>query len=290
MSNAARQSKLADDLEDDFIPDDDFTGWASDVADSDFGNDSDDVVSGVKRRADTFDAAPSGPDRAARTQKRRKRGRRGLLERGEETPATARAQADYLLRCLREAKRGISALELDEAAFRPEHFVDTTAFDGEHHTVALEPFLQAIAPTLFHTCAKTPVKGRSEPRGSPLMLVVSSSGIRCTDVIRSLEQVHSKCRVAKLFAKHFKVPEQVEHLKRNICRAAAGTPNRLAKLADDETALHVGRLELVVLDRHRDAKQRSMFDIPEVRADLVAMLDGAIGARVRSGQAKLVVF
>jgi hypothetical protein len=50
--------------------------------------------------------------------KKRKRGRRGLLERSEDTPMTARAQADYFLRCIREARRGISEIEIEEIAFR----------------------------------------------------------------------------------------------------------------------------------------------------------------------------
>jgi hypothetical protein len=51
-------------------------------------------------------------------QKRRKRGRRGLLERNEATPITANAQADYLSRCLREARPGISSIEVDEIGFQ----------------------------------------------------------------------------------------------------------------------------------------------------------------------------
>jgi protein CMS1 len=103
--------------------------------------------------------------------------------------------------------------------------------------------------------------------------------------------MHRCCRVAKLFAKHFKVSEQIEYLEHNVLRVASGTPNRLAKLAEEETAaLKVDRLELVILDRHQDVKKRSMFDIPEVRTDLFTMLDGPIGARIRNGHAKLVIF
>jgi hypothetical protein len=52
-----------------------------------------------------------------------------------------------------------------------------------------------------------------------------------------LPEIHKRSRVAKLFAKHFKVPEQVEYLRTNDCRAAAGTPNRLVKLADEENGM-----------------------------------------------------
>jgi hypothetical protein len=55
MSSKQRQIRLADDLEDDFVPDEEFAGWASDVSDSDAGHDSDNVVSGVKRRIEDDD-------------------------------------------------------------------------------------------------------------------------------------------------------------------------------------------------------------------------------------------
>ena len=63
------------------------------------------------------------------------------------------------------------------------------------------------------------------------------------------------CRIAKLFAKHMKVAEQQQHLQQHPLCIAAGTPNRLCKLADIE-ALQLSQLQLVVLDVHQDAKKR----------------------------------
>lgn len=63
------------------------------------------------------------------------------------------------------------------------------------------------------------------------------------------------CRIAKLFAKHIKVAEQQAHLQQHPLCIAAGTPNRLCKLADVE-ALQLSQLQLVVLDVHQDAKKR----------------------------------
>ena len=50
--------------------------------------------------------------------------------------------------------------------------------------------------------------------------MVTASGIRAADVFRSLKSGLPKAgvknpNVAKLFAKHMKVTEQVDHLKRN---------------------------------------------------------------------------
>ncbi len=63
------------------------------------------------------------------------------------------------------------------------------------------------------------------------------------------------CRIAKLFAKHIKVAEQQQYLQQHPLCIAAGTPNRLCKLADTE-ALQLSQLQLIVLDVQQDAKQR----------------------------------
>lgn len=59
-----------------------------------------------------------------------------------------------------------------------------------------------------------------KPKGAPHTLVVTASGIRAADVFRSLKTGLPKAgvkkpNVAKLFAKHMKVGDQVEHLKKN---------------------------------------------------------------------------
>ncbi len=63
------------------------------------------------------------------------------------------------------------------------------------------------------------------------------------------------CRIAKLFAKHFRVAEQQKLLQGTVVGVASGTPNRLCKLADMD-ALVLDHLQLLVLDVHLDAKQR----------------------------------
>lgn len=63
------------------------------------------------------------------------------------------------------------------------------------------------------------------------------------------------CRVAKLFAKHFKVDEQEKELQARCVNIAVGTPNRIAKLAE-LGALNFGRLKLIVIDCALDAKER----------------------------------
>ena len=48
--------------------------------------------------------------------------------------------------------------------------------------------------------------------------------------------------VAKLCAKHFKLPEQLAHIRKSRFSAACGTPDRVAKLMDAEDGLSIGAL------------------------------------------------
>lgn len=73
--------------------------------------------------------------------------------------------------------------------------------------------------------------------------------------IKSADILVQASRIAKLFAKHMKLAEQQEHLQQHQLCMAAGTPNRLCKLADIE-ALQLSQLRIIVLDVHQDAKKR----------------------------------
>lgn len=71
------------------------------------------------------------------------------------------------------------------------------------------------------------------PKGSPIVLILSSSGIRAVDVIRALPLFAEAARIGKLFAKHLKVPEQVQFLNHTATHICVGTPNRIEKLIAD---------------------------------------------------------
>ncbi|KAI1300383.1 cms1 ribosomal small subunit [Mortierella claussenii] len=138
---------------------------------------------------------------------------------------------------------------------------------------------------------KKPLETSSDlPKGSPVVLMVSASGIRAVEVIRSLPLFAEAAKVGKLFAKHLKVSEQVYFLENTCTHICVGTPNRIDKLIADG-ALHLDRLELVLLDCHRDAKKRTLLDIQEIRVDLFKMLGlEALDEKIRSGQTQVALF
>lgn len=101
--------------------------------------------------------------------------------------------------------------------------------------------------------------------GSPVVLVLCSSAIRCVELLRGMKAFIGKVKPAKLFAKHIKVEEQVTLLKEHV-NIAAGTPNRVRKLIDIG-AMGTGRLRLVILDMHADAKGLTILSVPQVMAE-----------------------
>ena len=91
---------------------------------------------------------------------------------------------------------------------------------------------------------------------------------------------------AKLFAKHFKVEEQVTFLKTKVVQVAVGTPNRLTRLLEDVD--YMQDVSTVLVDASfKDSKQRTIFDIPETRKDTFDLLASVVVPRVRKGALKL---
>jgi protein CMS1 len=130
----------------------------------------------------------------------------------------------------------------------------------------------------------------------PRVLVIASSAIRCVDILKDAPRLRQRCTIAKLFAKHIKVPEQVAFLASHKVPLAIGTPARILKLAQtalndkDESAMAIdlSAVEHVVLDGWRDAKDRTIFDVAEVRLELLRLLTSEVLLRrLNTGKAKI---
>lgn len=105
--------------------------------------------------------------------------------------------------------------------------------------------------------------------GSPKAIVVCSSATRASEVIKDISKV-LKVKVAKLYAKHFKVQEQVEMLQEKIV-IGVGTPNRLNKLIE-VGALSLAETDIFVIDSHKDSKNFTVLTLPEIKNDLYNLL------------------
>lgn len=89
---------------------------------------------------------------------------------------------------------------------------DTTSWSEPRTLDKLAAFLKSQSKDLKPT--------PKNPTGAPHTLVVTSSGIRAADTYRALksglpEEGVKAFNVAKLFAKHMKLAEQVAHLKKH---------------------------------------------------------------------------
>ena len=108
--------------------------------------------------------------------------------------------------------------------------------------------------------------------GRPKVLFVSPSAMGALDCLKNCQNLHRGCPIAKLFAKHMKVPEQATYLTENPVNVALGTPNRLLKLAT-EGHLETDGVGVVALDMRANAKKQSLVDIPDVANDFWGLWD-----------------
>lgn len=99
--------------------------------------------------------------------------------------------------------------------------------------------------------------------------------------------------MAKLFARHFKLAEHAEYLKRTKVGVAIGTPARVGTLLSETDALSLKALSHVILDvSFIDSKMRSMLDMPETRQDLFHkfLAHPPLRTRFVEGKTSLVLF
>ncbi|KAF9965618.1 hypothetical protein BGZ70_004446 [Mortierella alpina] len=270
------------------------------------------AAAGSKRKA-----AEAAAPKKQKQQKTKLTSEESKIPLGKRTHA---AQIEYLNKSQDRALENFSSIERDERRIPVSAVKDVSPFALDHTLVHLESFLKfAVAnwksKLLVKDANATPSKfeqknGKDEsqqqkkkdakkkpletsdslPKGAPVVLIVSSSGIRAVEVIRALPLFAEAAKVGKLFAKHLKVPEQVYFLENTCTHICVGTPNRIDKLISDG-ALHLDRLELILLDCHKDVKQLTLLDYKEIGVDLFKMLGAeAVEERIRAGQTQVAFF
>ncbi|KAL1919931.1 uncharacterized protein VTP21DRAFT_1863 [Calcarisporiella thermophila] len=191
-----------------------------------------------------------------------------------ETPVVERSKQDqlaYLHKIQEKTLPHLSSLELSEQRLPEERLLDTARFSSPHTLEHYASFIKFGVMSYKKKLFKKPTG--DDAVGRPLVLVLAESAIRCTEIIRALDEFRKTARIAKLFAKHIKVEEQVTLLSKEHLNIAVGTPNRVLKLTEDAGALKLDRLELLVIDAsHKDKKERTVFEVPEIVGDLYKFL------------------
>ncbi|KAF8638508.1 hypothetical protein AX16_010491 [Volvariella volvacea WC 439] len=290
---------MADQLNDDFVPDD-LVAW------SDPEDDHTDIFYFSDQDPSTDDPATAAPDPvpdlAAKKRRREKDKDRRAKKRKLTTPVEAvehspaeqppRALAAYLAALQTKVFPKLSPLELEDLHISESAIVDTTAWTAPRTLDQLVEFIIKVIPTLHLRLSQ-----RSKSNGAPTLLYIAGAALRVADVTRVLKnrklQGDKGGEVAKLFAKHFKLSEHVAYLKRTKVGAAVGTPGRIGKLLCDTDALSTSAMTHIIIDAtHRDAKKRNILDIPETRDEVFRTVLAApsILKGLREGKIKLLLF
>lgn len=101
--------------------------------------------------------------------------------------------------------------------------------------------------------------------GSPLILVIANSAIRASTLVNTISK-SCKVLVGKLFAKHFKVHDQVDALSTKYFPICVGTSARLSTLYEIG-ALKLNSMTLLIVDDVRDAKDFCCYKGPTQNTD-----------------------
>jgi len=215
---------------------------------------------------------------------------------GEEEPASIAAQsssrlAEYIATVQSKTFSNMSQIELNDMRIPEGSIADTTMWTGPRTLDTLPDFIAKVLPTL-----RTRLGQRSKNNASPTLIYVAGAALRVADVTRVLKTRTLRGdrggEIAKLFARHIKLEEHITYLKRTKISAAVGTSGRLGKLLETD-ALSVSALTHIILDvSYRDAKKRSVLDIPETRDEVFAkvLASPKIMQALKAGTVQLILF
>ncbi|QSS58970.1 hypothetical protein I7I51_08400 [Histoplasma capsulatum] len=181
--------------------------------------------------------------------------------------------ADFFAQQAKRHNSQLTAIELDDVYVPEQAFLDTTSWKSPRVLENLPAFLKVYSrkkgsPDSLSTAPKE--------NGSPHTIVITLAGLRAADITRALRQFQNQdCAVAKLFAKHIKLAEAKEFVKKTRVGIGIGTPVRLNDLATSGE-LRLKQLQRIVIDgSYVDQKKRGIFDMKDLHLPLLQFLNRA---------------
>ncbi|XP_029967882.1 protein CMSS1 isoform X2 [Salarias fasciatus] len=218
-------------------------------------------------------------NKSSQPQKKRKKKKKTItdvLAASEPKPGRPADLQDLLAQYFSDKR---SVIEQEELKLQDSCFLSSNDLS---HT--LSSYLKQVCPKW----AK--IQKQHGEKSSVVLLVVCSSALRAIDLIKQLTTFKGEARVIKLFAKHIKIEEQVKLLQRGVTHVGVGTPGRISALIEKE-GLSLQALRFLVLDWNwRDVKLRRMADIPEIKLDLLKLLESGVLAACRENRIKVGLF
>ncbi|KAI9508489.1 U3-containing 90S pre-ribosomal complex subunit-domain containing protein [Russula earlei] len=270
-----------DDLDDDFVPDE-IVALSEDEGFGSFVGDQDDIGKLLSADEGEEDVERSSTERtkALLEEKKRKRREKEKERRAKErdpNPVASRSPtviSEYLSTMQGRTFSKMSALELRDRHIPESSILDTTAWTASRNLDTLVDFITQAVPSLH-----TRLLQRTKSCGAPTLIFLTGAALRVADVTRVLKnktlQGEKGAGIAKLFAKHFKLEEHINYLKKT------------------KDALSVSALTHIIFDvSYHDPKSRCLLDIPETRDDVFKMVLGAplVLERLKAGKTHIVLF
>lgn len=233
----------------------------------------------LKSQTECFMAQEKKEDGEKKPKKKRKKKKKTITDVLATSEPKSGSPGDLQSLVLEHFKDKRSVIELEELKLQDSCFVRSNDL-----THSLSSYLKEICPKW----AK--VQKQHTEKSSVVLLIVCSAALRVIELIKQLTTFKGEAKVLKLFAKHIKVEEQVKLLQTGVTHIGVGTPGRLSALIEKE-GLTLPPLRFLVLDWNwRDQKLRRMVDIPEVKGDLLKLLDMGILKGCREGKVKVGLF
>jgi len=199
--------------------------------------------------------------------------------------------------------------EADTFSFTPEHFyttpLETDEKKKQFQHKNLDAFLKGSVTSMKrlknwkHEC-------------SPMVIIVTLSARRAVELMKDLTSL--KLPIAKLFAKHFSVEEQVELLKGTVkgggggeggkkrserCYSiAVGTPGRLLTLlqhgrdeqgSDGLGALRLNHTEVIIFDTHEDSKGFNVCTLKDTSSDLMHFMKEGVVPQLERKKSNMTI-
>ncbi|KAG8624415.1 hypothetical protein KVT40_007482 [Elsinoe batatas] len=180
--------------------------------------------------------------------------------------------ADHIAQRNRRYQNDLSTVEQEDLRIPASAISDTSEWRESREKENLPNFLEHFAGAGDKTKG-VDLKRAPKAQGSPHTLVIAGAGLRAADLTRALRQYQTKeAKVEKLFAKHIKLKEAIETVKKTRINIGVGTPQRIIDLLEDGALKSTSLKRFIVDTSHVDVKKRGILDMRETLVPLMNLL------------------
>ena len=175
--------------------------------------------------------------------------------------------ADLFVRSIERQFRDKTALELEDKYPPTKAFHDTSEFSEPRNLQHLPLYLEKFGGGKEELMKKVEV-------ATPHTLIICSSGIRAADVARAIRVFRTDdSAIAKLFAKHLKLKDSIEYVKKTKIGFGVGTPARLNDLLNAEAMSLRGLKRIVIDGSYLDEKKRTIFTMTDLFSPVIDLIN-----------------